>query len=241
MTTKVLLLVGTKKGAFVLDGDPGRDRWAVRGPLCEGWPVHDIRLDPSDGALIAGAGSPWYGPAVWRSEDLGETWTHSSAGLTYGDDGPSIPTVWNVTPAHGALYAGVEPAGLFRSDDRGATWSHVSALRDHPSRPEWQPGAGGLCLHTIIAHPTEPERMWVGISAVGVFETIDGGAYLGRPQPRRPGRLPARGVPGVRAVRPQGRPGGGRCPGWARAAVPAEPLRRLSDRRRRRPVDGDHR
>ena len=176
MGTRVLLLVGTKKGAFVLEGDPSRDRWDVRGPLCEGWPVHDMRIDPADGAIVAAAGSPWYGPAAWRSEDLGETWTHSSEGLTYGDDGPPLATVWNITPGHGSLWAGVEPAGLFRSDDGGRTWSHVAALREHPTTPDWEPGAGGLCLHTVIPHPTDADRMWIGISAVGMFETTDGGA-----------------------------------------------------------------
>jgi photosystem II stability/assembly factor-like uncharacterized protein len=135
-----------------------------------------MTIEPETGALLAAGGSEWYGPAAWRSEDLGETWTHSSEGLTYGDDGPKIPTIWNLTPAHGALYAGVEPAGLFRSDDRGATWSHVEGLTNHPTRPEWQPGAGGLCLHSIVPHPTDADRMWVAISAVGAFETTDGGA-----------------------------------------------------------------
>jgi photosystem II stability/assembly factor-like uncharacterized protein len=95
--------------------------------------------------------------------------------MTYGDDGPKIPTVWNVTAAHGAVFAGVEPAGLFRSDDRGGTWQHIEGLTNHPTRPEWQPGAGGLCLHSIVPHPSDRNRMWVGISAVGAFETTDGG------------------------------------------------------------------
>ena len=132
--TRTLLLVGTSKGAFVLDGDASRRSWSLRGPLCEGWPIHDLSLDSATGAILAGGGSVWYGPAVFRSDDLGETWTHSSEGLTYGDDGPKIPTIWNVTAAHGSIWAGVEPAGLFRSDDGGATWSHVPGLRDHPSR-----------------------------------------------------------------------------------------------------------
>src|SRR5688572_32226012 len=123
------LLVGTPKGAFILES-PDRAEWSVRGPLCEGWPMHDLIVEPGSGAILAGGGSPWYGPAVFRSDDLGRTWTHSSEGLTYGDDGPQIPTIWNVTAAHGAIWAGVEPAGLFRSDDDGATWSHVSGLRD---------------------------------------------------------------------------------------------------------------
>ncbi|HZM73570.1 MAG TPA: exo-alpha-sialidase [Candidatus Polarisedimenticolia bacterium] len=176
MATKSMLLVGTRKGAFILESDAARKSWTVSEPLCEGWPIHDISVDQRTGALLAGGGSPWYGPAVWRSEDLGKTWTHSSEGLTYGDDGPKIPTIWNVTAANGSIYAGVEPAGLFRSEDDGKTWSHVGALRDHPSRPEWQPGAGGLILHTISPHATDKNRMWVGISAVGVFETRDGGA-----------------------------------------------------------------
>ncbi len=177
MTARCVLLLGTPKGAFILDGDADRRDWALRGPLCGGWPVHDISVDASTGALLAGAGSPWFGPAVWRSEDLGETWSHSSEGLTYGDDGPKVATVWNVTAGiDGSLYAGVEPAGLFRSTDGGATWCHVEGLTDHPSRPEWVGGAGGLILHTIVPHPTDPARLWVGISAVGVFETRDGGA-----------------------------------------------------------------
>ena len=100
---------------------------------------------PSDGPgeLLAGAGSPWFGPAVWRSDDLGETWTHSSEGLTYGDDGPKVTTVWNVTAGLDGLYAGVEPAGLFKSTDGGETWSHVEGLTNHPSRPEWGPAPAG--------------------------------------------------------------------------------------------------
>jgi photosystem II stability/assembly factor-like uncharacterized protein len=176
MAQRVMLLVGTPKGAFILDGRRERREWQMRGPLCDGWPIHDVTYDPKAGALFAGGGSPWYGPAVFRSNDLGVTWTPSSEGLTYGDDGPAIPTVWNVTPSEAGVLAGVEPAGLFRSGDGGRSWAHVSALRDHPSRPEWQPGAGGLILHSIIVDPGEPRRQWVGISAVGVFQTEDDGA-----------------------------------------------------------------
>jgi len=176
MTQRCVLLVGTPKGAFLLLGDDARRAWRLRGPLCDVWPIHDISVEPGTNALLAGGGSPWWGAAVWRSEDLGETWTHSSEGLTYGDDGPRVTTVWNVTATHDAIYAGVEPAGLFRSTDKGRTWTHVEGLTAHPSRPEWAPGAGGLILHTIVPHPTDPARMWVGISAVGVFETRDGGS-----------------------------------------------------------------
>ena len=98
MTKRVRLLVGTKKGAFILESDEARRDWTMRGPLCEGWPIHDLIVEPGSGAILAAGGSPWYGPAVWRSEDGGETWTHSSAGMTYGDDGPKIPTVWSPRP-----------------------------------------------------------------------------------------------------------------------------------------------
>jgi photosystem II stability/assembly factor-like uncharacterized protein len=176
MSDRVAVLVGTRKGLFVLDGDPDRQDWQVRGPLCDGWPIHDAIVDPKSGALYAAGGSNWYGPAVWRSDDMGETWSHSSEGLTYGDDGPKVTTVWNVTAGPDALYAGVEEAGLFRSRDSGATWEHVAGLTEHPSRPEWVPGNGGLILHSIVPHPTDTDRVWVGISAVGAFETSDGGA-----------------------------------------------------------------
>jgi len=177
MMVRNLLLVGTKKGAFILESDGARERWDIRGPFAEGWGVHDMSVDPASGAILAGAANPWFGAAVWQSPDLGQTWTHSSEGLTYGDDegAPRIKAIWNVIGANGALFAGVQPAGLFRSDDAGVTWQHVSGLRDHPSCPEWQPGAGGLICHTIIPHPTDAGRMWVAISAVGTFETRDGG------------------------------------------------------------------
>jgi BNR-Asp box repeat len=177
MTTRVQLLVGTKKGAFILDSDRDRKDWSVKGPLCEGWPTHDLIVDPKSGTIYAATGNAWYGPAVWRSDDRGKNWTHSSAGMTYGDDGPKITTVWSLaTGLDGTVYAGVEEAGLFKSTDRGETWQHVEGLTNHPSRPTWGPGAGGLILHTIVPHPTDPNRMWVGISAVGVFETRDAGA-----------------------------------------------------------------
>ena len=84
----------------------------MRGPLCEGWPIHDIIVEPGSGAILAAGGSPWFGGAVWRSDDRGETWTHSSAGMTYGDDGPPMTTIWSLAAApDGSLYAGVEPAG----------------------------------------------------------------------------------------------------------------------------------
>jgi photosystem II stability/assembly factor-like uncharacterized protein len=172
---RVELLIGTRKGAFILNSDGSRRSWSVRGPFCETWPIHHVVRSSTDGMLFAAGGNAWYGPSVWRSSDDGATWSQSSEGLTYGDDGPKVTTIWNLTPSNGTLYAGVEPAGLFRSEDRGETWSHVKGLREHPSTPEWQPGNGGLCLHSIVPHPTDKDRVWVGISSVGAFETTDGG------------------------------------------------------------------
>lgn len=175
VSTRVELLLGTKKGAFILTNDARRSGdWTVRGPFCETWPIHHF-VRRADGDLFAAGGNAWYGPTVFRSSDDGATWSQSSEGLEYGPDEPKVTTIWNLTPADGVLYAGVEPAGLFRSTDDGATWAHVDGLRAHPSRPEWQPGAGGLCLHSIVPHPTDPQRMWVAISAAGTFETTDGG------------------------------------------------------------------
>jgi len=177
MGKRVELLVGTKKGAFILESDESRKDWRLRGPFCENWPTHHLVRSTDGSTLYAGGGSAWYGASVWRSTDDGASWTQSSEGLTYGDDEgqPKVTTIWNLTPSNGTLYAGVEPAGLFRSDDSGQTWSHVAGLREHPSRPEWVPGNGGLCLHSVVPHPTDHDRVWVGISSVGAFETTDGG------------------------------------------------------------------
>ncbi|HLN63303.1 MAG TPA: hypothetical protein VK464_17340, partial [Symbiobacteriaceae bacterium] len=122
---RVVVMVGTKKGAFLVESTPDRQQWEVRGPFCNAWPMYHVNYDPATRSIFAGSGSPWFGASVWRTSDQGETWTQSSEGLTYGDDGPKLERIWNITPAHGALYVGVEPAGLFRSDDGGQTFTHV--------------------------------------------------------------------------------------------------------------------
>jgi photosystem II stability/assembly factor-like uncharacterized protein len=137
--------------------------------------MNHVIADPTTGTIYAGGGNEWFGPAVWKSTDLGATWTHSSNGLAYDSGEDAIKSVWSLAARDGRLYAGVQPAGLFSSDDGGESWTHVAGLRDHPTRPKWQPGGAGLILHAIIPHPQDPDRMWIGISAVGVFYTQDGG------------------------------------------------------------------
>ena len=131
--------------------------------------------DPETGAIYGAGGNEWFGPAVWKSTDLGETWTHSSDGLAYEAGEEPIKAVWSVAPKNGSLYAGVQPAGLFRSDDAGLNWQHVEGLQKHPSRSQWNPGGAGLILHTLVLHPGDERQIWVGISAAGVFHTADGG------------------------------------------------------------------
>lgn len=176
MAQRLSILLGTRKGAFLLEGDADRREWALKGPFCDAWPINHMIADPSTGTLLAGGGNPWFGPAVWASGDRGETWTHSSEGLTFGPGEDAVAAVWSLAPgADGALYAGVEPAGLFRSEDGGRGWGHVGGLRDHPTRAEWHPGGGGLILHSIAVDPRDGRRIWVGISAAGVYHSADGG------------------------------------------------------------------
>lgn len=195
--TALRLLVGTTKGAFVLDGDTDREAWSVRGPYCDGWPINHVVGDPVTGAIWAGGGGAWSGAGVWRSADGGHEWT--LAKLTLGEFdrwaandpgfaesigwqaqevpfGERFAQVWSLGRVGDRLYAGTKPAALLSSDDGGATWSAVESLTDHPSAPEWNPGAAGLVLHTIVADPADPDKLWLGISSAGVFASKDGGA-----------------------------------------------------------------
>lgn len=175
MAKSIHLLLGTKKGVFILDGDGERRSWSLRGPFCETWPINHVIADPADRTIYGGGGDAWFGPAVWKSIDLGRSWTHSSDGLAYEEGEEPIKSVWSLAPSDGALFAGVQPAGLFRSGDRGQSFQHLSGLQDHPSRPDWQPGGAGLILHSLVPHPEDREQLWIGISAAGVFHTADGG------------------------------------------------------------------
>ncbi len=175
MGTRVILLLGTRKGAFILEGGPNRAAWSLRGPFCDAWPINHVIGDAATGRIFAGGGNEWFGPAVWQSDDLGATWTHSSQGLSHPEGDAPVKAVWSLALAHGVLHAGVEPASLFCSTDGGRSFTPLPALREHPTRPQWQPGGGGLILHHILPHPADPARLHVAISAAGVFHTADGG------------------------------------------------------------------
>lgn len=175
MAAQILLLIGTKKGVFIATGDERRQIWSISGPFCETWPIQHVIGDPATGTIYGAGGNEWFGPAVWKSTDLGKTWTHSSAGLAYGAGQEPVKSVWSLAAQHGRLYAGVEPAGLFVSDDGGENWNHVEGLQQHPTRPEWNPGGAGLILHSLVPDPDDSQRIWIGISSAGVFFTGDGG------------------------------------------------------------------
>jgi photosystem II stability/assembly factor-like uncharacterized protein len=176
----VSLLVGTEKGLFVIDSDPGRARWNVREPAHPGWQVYSLFVDRRGGgpAVFAGLSSPVYGPHLQRSDDCGRTWTPLEGSPGFPDGSPrSLKQVWSMQAGAQpqTLWAGVEPASLFRSGDGGDSWEMVGGISNHPHARKWTPGAGGLCLHTIVPDARDESRLFVGISAVGVFRTDDGG------------------------------------------------------------------
>jgi photosystem II stability/assembly factor-like uncharacterized protein len=175
-----VVLVGTRKGCFILESDADRRDWKVRGPYCEGWPIYHAVHDADSGAIYAAAASEWHGAGVWRSTDLGETWELSSEGLAYDDGGQKLSKVSGLTVAHGRILAGAENAGIFESRDGSKTWSLLSTLDGMPGRENWndpknQP-PGHLGLPAILPHPDDASHFWAVVQGVGIFETTDDGA-----------------------------------------------------------------
>jgi hypothetical protein len=187
----VRVLVGTRKGAFVLTSDGKRDRWDVSGPHFGGWEIYHVKGCPTDpNRLYASQSSSWFGQVIQRSNDGGKTWApvgnkfayEGAPGTHLWYDGTPRPfefaRVWHLEPSltdPDTIYAGIQDAALFRSVDGGQTWDELAGLRQHKSASAWQPGAGGMCLHTIVLDPSNPQRIFVAISAAGVFRTDDAG------------------------------------------------------------------
>jgi photosystem II stability/assembly factor-like uncharacterized protein len=176
----MLLLAGTKKGLFLFTSDD-RKAWRIHGPFLQGKEVHHAVCDSRTGRIFATSNDAWFGSEIVYSDDMGATWTSARKGPAFSaDSGLKLERIWHIEPgpaaAPGVLYAGVAPAALFRSEDNGETWNEVTALSQHPTRSRWHPGAGGLCLHSIQIDRANPQKIFIGISAVGVFRTDDGGA-----------------------------------------------------------------
>jgi photosystem II stability/assembly factor-like uncharacterized protein len=187
----VRLLVGTRKGAFILTSDGTRADWEVSGPHFGGWEIYHLKGSPADpNRLYASQSSSWFGQLIQRSNDGGKTWEavgntfvyEGATGTHQWYDGTPHPwgfaRVWHLEPSLAdpdTVYAGVEDAALFRSGDGGQTWQELRGLRTHASASTWQPGAGGMCLHTILLDPDHPGRIVVAISAAGAFRSDDAG------------------------------------------------------------------
>lgn len=170
----VQLLIGTDKGGFLATANGSRRDWSIDGPLFKGWKVTASARDEHGRVLLA-TSSFVYGAAIQISDDL-TNWRQAEQGPAWPDgSGRKLNQIWTINAEHNRYYLGVDEAGLFSSDDRGESWQPVDSLNEHPTRSGWQPGAGGLCLHSILIDPTSPDRIWVGISAVGVFRSDDGG------------------------------------------------------------------
>src|SRR6476619_3767576 len=187
----VRVLVGTRKGAFVLTSDEARTEWDISGPHFPGWEVYHVAGSPADpDRLYAAPSGGWFGQVIQRSDDGGATWEPKGSKLLYdGDVGPhqwydgtprpwAFTRVWHLEPSltdPDTVYAGVEDAALFRSTDAGKSWHELAGLRGHGSGPQWQPGAGGMCLHTVILDPSNAARIYIAISAAGAFRSDDAG------------------------------------------------------------------
>jgi hypothetical protein len=210
--SKVRILVGTRKGAFVIESDGKREKWEISGPHFAGWEIYHLKGSPADpNRLYASQTSSWFGQIIQLSIDGGKTWevpggekipgpsdppggisnkfvydTSSETGKPFTThqwyDGTPRPwefkRVWHLEPSlsdPNTVYAGVEDAALFRSTDGAKSWHELAGLRGHGTGEQWQPGAGGMCLHTVILDPSNRERIFVAISAAGAFRTDDGG------------------------------------------------------------------
>ena len=189
--SSVRLLVGTRKGAFILRSDGQRQKWDVSGPFFGGWEMYHLKGSPVDpNRIYASQSSGWFGQIMQRSNDGGQTW--ETVGNKFEYDGPTgthmwydgtphpweFKRVWHLEPSltdPDTVYAGVEDAALFRSTDGGQNWQELSGLRTHGTGAKWQPGAGGMGLHTIVLDPSRPERIYIAISAAGVFRSDDAG------------------------------------------------------------------
>ncbi len=175
-----LLLIGTRKGCFILESDADRSQWQTRGPYCEGWPIYHAVHDAESGSLYAAAASEWHGAGVWRSDDLGETWELSSDGLAYGEENElKLSKISGLNANHGRLLAGGEGCGVFESRDGAKTWKLLSTLDDQPGRDAWnipsnQP-PGHLGMPGLLSHPDDPSRFWAVVQGFGAFETTDNG------------------------------------------------------------------
>jgi len=189
--SQVRLLVGTKKGAFVITADGTRKDWSITGPHFAGWEMYHLKGSPVDpNRIYASQSSGWFGQVMQRSDDGGATWSavgnkfqyDGEAGTHQWYDGTPHPwefkRVWHLEPSltcADTVYAGAEDAALFVSKDGGASWAEMAGLRKHGSGPAWQPGAGGMCLHTILLDPSDAKRIFIAISSAGAFRTDDGG------------------------------------------------------------------
>lgn len=187
----VRVLVGTRKGAFVLESDGKRKRWEITGPHFGGWEIYHVKGSPVDpNRIYASQTSGWFGQIIQRSGDGGKTWEAVGNEFAYNGvpgthqwyDGTAHPwefkRVWHLEPSlteAETVYAGVEDAALFKSTDGGKSWAELSGLREHGSGPQWQPGAGGMCLHTILLDKSNPDRIFIAISSAGAFRSEDGG------------------------------------------------------------------
>jgi photosystem II stability/assembly factor-like uncharacterized protein len=176
----LVLLIGTVKGVFIYRSDERRAEWALTGPHLGGWEIFSVCGDTAGGRIIAGTGHFSHGPTIRMSSDFGHTWEGVAQDPRFPEGSNfELKHIWQIVPGHpsepGTWYAGVDDAALFVSRDHAQTWHELEGLTTHPTRPRWVPGFGGLCLHSVLVDPTNPRRLWVGISAVGVFRSENAG------------------------------------------------------------------